>query len=100
MTDLRIPYCPHGHVPATCTACYDARSVELLRERIKDLEAALEPFALFAKKWDEKPIRGLDDVIYGIHAGTEWAAELRLSDCHNAGAVLTGEAGRGRPVTR
>jgi hypothetical protein len=29
---------------------------------------------------DEKPFNGLDDVIHGIHTGTEWAAELRLSD--------------------
>lgn len=29
---------------------------------------------------DEKPLRQMDDVINAIHTGTDWEAELRLSD--------------------
>lgn len=53
-------------------------------------EAALRPFADFADAWDRKPIRGLDDVLYGIHSGED-RGELRLSACKRARAVLRGE---------
>lgn len=29
---------------------------------------------------DEKPFRQLDDVIHAIHTGSQWEAELLLSD--------------------
>ena len=32
---------------------------------------------------DEKPIKHSHDIINGVHAGTEWEAELRLSDIRN-----------------
>jgi hypothetical protein len=45
-------------------------------------EDALAPFAHFARMWDANPIGGrkLSDehVIYGIHTGTEWEANLTL----------------------
>jgi hypothetical protein len=32
---------------------------------------------------DEKPIKHSHDIINGVQAGTEWEAELRLSDIRN-----------------
>jgi hypothetical protein len=55
------------------------------------LREALEPFARYAEMREAKPLRGLDDVIHGIHPGSEWAAELRLSHCEQARAALSGE---------
>ena len=54
---------------------------------IRELLDALRPFATFAKKWDDQPINGIDDRLYGIHSGTPWEAELRLSECRHAKAV-------------
>jgi hypothetical protein len=36
----------------------------------------------------EKPIGKLDDEIHGVHVGTEWEAELRLSDLRGLLAEL------------
>lgn len=63
---------------------------DALRERVRTLEDALRPFALFAEKLDTTPIRGIADTLYAIHA-EERAAELRLSDCRNARKALLGE---------
>ncbi len=59
-------------------------------ERERDaLRLALEPFALFAERFDAKPLARLHDDLFGIHAGLpELEAYLRLSDCRNASAVL------------
>jgi hypothetical protein len=51
------------------------------------LREALRPFALFAEKWDIKPLRGISDEFYAIHAGEDGAA-LRLTDCRKARAAL------------
>lgn len=51
------------------------------------LRGALEPFAEFARKWNAKPLLGIHDDIYSIHAGED-GATLRLSDCRRALAVL------------
>lgn len=40
----------------------------------------LQPFANFAKKFNAKPLGGIGDHLYGIHTGTEWEANLHLSD--------------------
>ncbi len=65
------------------------------RDEISKLEAtndalveALEPFAAFADAFEAKPLSGLDDVIYKIHAGTEWEASIRRSDCNKARAAI------------
>jgi len=52
------------------------------------LVTALEPFAKFAEKWDEKPLSRMADELYGIHVGTEWEATISLSDCRRAKAAL------------
>ena len=57
-------------------------------QRIAQLEAALKPFAFFASQWERQPLRGMDNVIYAIHTGSEYAAELRRSDCFTARQVL------------
>lgn len=56
------------------------------------LRKALVPFAAFAAAFDAKPLSGLHNELYGIHAGTEWAAVLRLSDCRTANALLADPA--------
>lgn len=62
-----------------------------LVRRVEELEAALKPFATFARQWDRMPLRNMDGVIYAIHVGTEYEAELSLNDMHRA-AALTPEA--------
>lgn len=61
--------------------------------RVATLEAALRPFALFAERFDAKPIRGIADEVYGIHGGDvePIGASLRLSDCRKARKALLGE---------
>ena len=61
---------------------------EWLLALVDDLAERLKPFAEFARAFDAKPIRGLDDRLYGIHTGTEWEGELKLSDCRAARAAL------------
>jgi hypothetical protein len=41
---------------------------------------ALERIQQYLKMRTEKPINGLDDVIHGVHTGTEWEGTLSLSD--------------------
>ena len=50
---------------------------------------ALEPFAQFIRQWNRQPMRGLDDIIYAIHTGSEYEAELKRSDCQRALDVVT-----------
>jgi hypothetical protein len=59
-----------------------------LRELLTAARRALAPFAHFARQFARKPLSGMDDAIYGIHTGTEWAAELRRSDCQRAADLL------------
>lgn len=65
------------------------RDLAAARARVKELEDALKPFAVFAERARLKPMRGLDDVFYAIHSGEpEREAELRFSDCDKAAAAL------------
>jgi hypothetical protein len=41
----------------------------------------------------EKPIAQLDDMIHGVHAGTKWEGELRLSDLRALLMRLAGPSG-------
>ncbi len=50
-------------------------------ERIAELVDALRPFAEFARQWQRQPMRGMHDVFYAIHTGTDYAAELKHSEC-------------------
>jgi len=56
---------------------------------------ALTPFATFWRQWQRQPMRGMDDVVYAIHTGTEYEAELRRSDCERADRVLRALASTG-----
>jgi hypothetical protein len=74
--------------------------VKLLKRReeiyvfhLTRMEDALQPFADFIEKFDEKPLR-LDDEFYAIHVGTEWEARLKLSDLRKAKEVLHEEMPR------
>lgn len=42
--------------------------------------AAIKRVRRYVQMRDEKPLRQWDDSIHSIHMGTEWAADLRLSD--------------------
>lgn len=61
---------------------------EQLKARIRELEAALMPFATFAEAYDRKPLRGMHDEFYSIHAGSEFEAGVRFSDCKRAALAL------------
>ena len=69
-------------------------NARLLEENTR-LREALGPFAMFAEKWDAKPMYRLHNVLYRIHFGTEWQAELRLSDMRRARQALAGGKGEG-----
>lgn len=62
------------------------------RQRINKLQNTLIPFARFAEKFRNKPIKGLSDEMYGIHQGTPHEAVLRLSDCKAALKLIEGDA--------
>lgn len=51
------------------------------------LRTVIKPFAMFAKVWNKKPIRGLHDDLYTIHN----EASLKLSDCQSALKVYNRE---------
>jgi hypothetical protein len=71
------------------------REAERARAREARLEAALRPFAEFARRFALKPIPNAAraDILYGIHAGEEaLEADVRLSHCCAALAALE-EAG-------
>jgi len=55
--------------------------------KIAQLREALAPFAEFARKWNAKPLHGIDDEFYAIHSGED-GASLRLSDCRKALLLL------------
>jgi hypothetical protein len=50
-----------------------------LREMLAKATPA-ERVARYVQMRDEKPLRGMDDDIHGLHSGTEWEAALSLSD--------------------
>lgn len=52
------------------------------------LIAALRPFADYALKRAAMPLNGLGDVLHAIHIGTEWEAEVTLTQCNAALALL------------
>jgi hypothetical protein len=56
--------------------------------RAAELEGALRPFANYAEKRSAKPIKGLGNSVHHIHPGTVWEAEITLSDCEVARAIL------------
>lgn len=59
--------------------------------RIAALEAGLRPFAKFWRAFMRKPIQSVNNEIYSIHPGTEFAAVLKLSDCVEAARLLPQE---------
>lgn len=56
--------------------------------RVEELEAALEPFARYARSRDAMPLRGLGDSIHHIHPGDEHEAELTMEHVRRAAALL------------
>lgn len=70
----------------TCHGCWELESRIFrdpeLSKRI--LRSQPTPQSVRVRRYllmrEEQPIRGSDDVIHAIHLGTDYAAELRLSD--------------------
>jgi hypothetical protein len=69
----------------------ESRELMALRKRVQELEEAIKPLAFFARQWQRQPMRGMDDVIYAIHMGTEYEAELRRSDLDRLAALMPEE---------
>lgn len=67
-----------------------ATALTSLIEENERLREALKPFAQFVERFDNKPLRTLDDELYAIHVGTEWEASIRLSDFRKALNALEG----------
>lgn len=68
----------------------DRRRVLALLAQVPEMAKALEPLARFAAAFDAKPIRGIDDALYGIHGGDGMpgGVDVRLSDLRRALKVL------------
>ena len=58
-------------------------------DRILELEEALEPFAIYSEKRDAMPLKGCGDAVSIIHPGTDYAAEITLTDCRRARTALS-----------
>jgi hypothetical protein len=70
---------------------YDGAGVGLVRKGESPCAAmakALEPFAHFARQYARKPMKGVDDSFYGIHAGSEYEARLSHTDMKRAARAL------------
>lgn len=65
-----------------------------------DVPAGVEAIRHYVAMRDAKPLRQLDDVIHSVHAGTEWEAELRLSDLRLAATPTPPIEGRDADVER
>ncbi len=66
-----------------------ADEIERLRSLLKEAGEALEPFSHYSAMRSAKPLLGLGDIIHGVHHGSEWEANIKLSDCDNARTVLS-----------
>jgi hypothetical protein len=53
-----------------------ARKLQAENDRLRE---AAKPIADFITAFDAKPLRQVVDEFYGIHAGSEWEASIRLS---------------------
>ena len=62
--------------------------------------AGVEAIRHYVAMRDAKPLRQSGDVIHSVHAGTEWEAELRLSDLRLAATPTPPIEGRDADVGR
>lgn len=62
--------------------------------------AGVEAIRHYVAMRDAKPLRQSGDVIHSVHAGTEWEAELRLSDLRLAATPTPPIEGRDADVER
>lgn len=58
--------------------------VAALTAKLDAAWAALKPFDHFAKQFDAMPLGRIDNVFYTIRTGTEWEAELKVTDMKRA----------------
>lgn len=62
--------------------------------------AGLDAIRHYIAMRDAKPFRQMDDVIHSVHIGTEWEAELRLSDLRLVATPTPPIEGRDADVER
>jgi hypothetical protein len=74
-------------VPEEIAALYGRR--QAAEAKLEEVRVAAEPIKHYIAMREAKPLRQMDDSIHGIHIGTEWAAELKLSSLRALAAVLT-----------
>jgi hypothetical protein len=85
-------YLGHGQYEAvdlTPLATEAADEITRLRSLLKEAGEALETFSHYSAIRSAKPLLGLGDIIHGVHHGSEWEANIKLSDCDNARTVLS-----------
>jgi hypothetical protein len=63
---------------------------------MEQLVKALQPIVHFMNKFDQKPTNGIDDRFYGIHAGTEWEANLTRTNFREIRSIV--ERLKAKPV--
>lgn len=56
---------------------------------VDNIAEAAAPFIKFIDQWERQPLNK-GDAFYGIHTGTEFAAELKLSDLRKLRFAITG----------
>ncbi len=66
-----------------------AAEIDRLRSLLKEAGEALAPFSHYSEMRAAKPLLGLGDSVHVIHPGSEWEANIKLSDCYNARTVLS-----------
>lgn len=87
--------CHHGREieVVSCLECLEESErteadLVAAQKRIKELEIALMPFAVYATHRDAQPLRGMGDVVHAIHTGTPHAAEITMGHVREARRLL------------
>lgn len=90
----------YGYPVAECNIHYEADEesqghFEAIKEAnaqlisaAPEMAEALKPFERFIEAFESKPMRGLDETIYAIHAGTEHEAVITREHMRKARAAL------------
>ena len=76
-------------LPLPAGGCWVAVEPETPLAKLERAREAAKGLIHFIDQYDRKPIRTADE-FYGIHAGTEWEAVLRLSDLRALRDALKG----------
>lgn len=63
-----------------------------------ELREALKPLLHYLAMREAKPLHGLNEIIHGIHGGTEWEAQITLDHLRAIRAALVVPTERPQPV--